>query len=263
MVYHAGYVGNRTLGGYVSSPVRNYSGLESNIQNSEVLTRNVNEGIEVMLNDTVGGVLYCTNDNYSGLYLDNKRSVMYHGSLDDFLNPQRSRARFVGEIDSEVQQIIEEGFVAVTGQQFPNDVVVHVCDQKQLAAAHGSWQEGVVGFAVNRKDAGQISDIFVQQGELDSLLLTLGHELGHVMTKRLDNVVNEEAKAFAFSLAWVQAIIKHNIGGLGESFIVDQKPAKNGLHDVAFNFVVKQLATGKDAIKVFDDVVNGSVVVGV
>ena len=51
----------------------------------------------------------------------------------------------------------------------------------------------------------------------------------------------EEAKAFAFEIAWTQTIFKHNIGGLKYKLHSDLKPAENNLHNIAFNFVWQQL----------------------
>ena len=91
--------------------------------------------------------------------------------------------------------------------------------------------------------------------------MTIGHELGHVFTKSLINKHNEEAKAFAFEIAWLKTIIEHNIAGLQYSFNLDVKPAKNGLHDIAFAHVKKWLEKGKKAIEIYWELVKGALTV--
>lgn len=197
-------------------------------------------------------------DSYiSGLYLDNKTvSQSYAFSSDDFLNPSRLRQRFVGKFDNNLKQIIEKTFLLTTGQPFPDDIVVNICDEKQMKKAHPGWNPGIMGFALNRKASGQINEIFILQTELDRLMLTLGHELGHVMSKSLPNSFDEEAKAFAFSIAWMDTIVKHNISNLANSINIHDKPASNGLHDIAFNFVKRVLQQGTTAISIFKQLVT-------
>ncbi len=110
-----------------------------------------------------------------------------------------------------------------------------------------------MGFAINKN----LPEIFVRENHLDQLMLTIGHELGHVFTKSLINRHNEEAKAFAFEIAWLKAIIEHNIAGLQNSFRLDINPAKNGLHDIAFEHVKKWLKVGKKAIEIYWELVKG------
>jgi len=52
----------------------------------------------------------------------------------------------------------------------------------------------------------------------------------------------EEAKAFAFEIAWMQAIHKHNILGLRSCLNMDiLNPEKNGVHDAALELVRKRM----------------------
>ena len=52
-------------------------------------------------------------------------------------------------------------------------------------------------------------------------MLTIGHELGHVLTKTLSRHHDEEAKAYAFSLVWIDAIKKNNIANLSGAIITE------------------------------------------
>jgi hypothetical protein len=89
-------------------------------------------------------------------------------------------------------------------------------------------------------------------------MLTVGHELGHVLTPTLGNAVDEEAKAFAFELAWAKTIIENDIGGLKANFNVDFIPAQNGLHDKAFTFVQKIVKKGMDSLRLFFEISRGA-----
>ena len=86
-------------------------------------------------------------------------------------------------------------------------------------------------------------------------MLTIGHELGHVLTETLDNPHDEEAKAYAFSLVWMNVIQEQNIAGLS-SAIVTERPAENGLHNVAFRFVEMIIRTGEEAWAVYNNLIR-------
>jgi hypothetical protein len=203
-------------------------------------------------------------DNYGGISLNNysaKKSVTtsYSHVTDDFLNPNRPKSVFVGDAN-EIKEFVEEAFLAVTGRELPNDIIMHVIDEEQMKKAHSifgsSWNKGIQGFAINRKDRGLISEIFVKKGELDSIMLTIGHEIGHVLTKKLNNARDEEAKAFAFSLSWMKAIKENNIANLATSISLS-RPAMNGIHNVALDFVLKQRAKGIDSLSIYKDLIGG------
>jgi hypothetical protein len=164
---------------------------------------------------------------------------------------------------AEIKDIVIETFHALTGKEFPEAITIRVCDDKEMKKAHlahgGTWSEGILGFAINRGRG--ISSIFVKKADLDALMLTVGHYIGHVLTQTLNNPVDEEAKAFAFELAWAKTIIKNDIGCLGKSFNVDFRPANNGLHDKAFNFVQSLARRGKEAIDSFWSLARGALTV--
>ncbi len=86
-------------------------------------------------------------------------------------------------------------------------------------------------------------------------MLTIGHEIGHVLTETLPSGENEEAKAYAFSLKWMETIQQHNIAGL-QNALVTEVPAPNGLHDVAFAYVMRLIRQGKTAWQVYRDLVG-------
>ncbi|MBR9691692.1 hypothetical protein GOV06_02805 [Candidatus Woesearchaeota archaeon] len=195
---------------------------------------------------------------YSDNYKTNKRiSETYSHSVDDFLNPERPKTVFVGKAN-EIKEFVEETFFKLTGRDFPDDVVVRIVTDEEIKKMHPG---NVLGFALNRKHLGLVSEIFVKNDMLDRLMITLGHELGHVLTRRLSDNKDEEAKAFAFSLAWMKKIKEENIANLSTSIQLDA-PAKNGLHDVALDFVLGLINKGREAFDVWKDIVKGFVRVG-
>jgi hypothetical protein len=159
----------------------------------------------------------------------------------------------------EVKGLVLETFEKLTGQQFPDNIEVRVCGETEMKKAHtangGKWNPGIMGFAINRYP--YPSTIFVKKNHLDALMLTIGHELGHVLSPRLSDDVDEEAKAFAFELAWVKTVVEHDIGELAGNFNIDFVPAENGLHDRAFAFVQDVVKKGKESLKVFWELSKG------
>ena len=194
--------------------------------------------------------------NPSKNYEDKPTTTYTHVTVNDFLNKNRPLARFIGKAD-EIKHYIEQAFEKTTGKKLPQHIIINVTSKNELKKLHeknkGIWSEGIMGFAINKN----LPEIFIRENELDQLMLTIGHELGHVFTKNLVNKHNEEAKAFAFEIAWLKAIIENNIAGLQHSFNLDPSPAKNGLHDIAFEHVKKWLKAGRKAIDIYWDLVKG------
>ncbi|MBN1544325.1 hypothetical protein JW898_02580 [Candidatus Woesearchaeota archaeon] len=191
---------------------------------------------------------------------DNSQASSYQQTITSgLLKPKRPLTQFV-ESAEEIEGIVRETFEKLTGQEFPDDIVVRVLAEEEMKRAHkangGKWSPGIMGFALNR--APYPSAIFVRKNHLDALMLTVGHELGHVLSERLPNELDEEAKAFAFELAWTKCIIKNDIGGLAANFNADFMPAANGLHDRAFAFVQSLVRKGKEALKVFWEIAKGA-----
>jgi hypothetical protein len=175
----------------------------------------------------------------------------------DFLAPN-STARFVGSAE-DVKEFVEEAFIAATGEQLPNDIQITVLNDEEFTKAHLDFDkttnDGVQGFSLNANGQG-VNRIFVRANPLDRLMLTIGHEIGHVLTPTLQNEHDEEAKAFAFSLAWMDAVRERNIAGMGANILPD--PAHNGLHDRAFAFVQKLVRAGSSAWDAFLHLAKGA-----
>ena len=170
----------------------------------------------------------------------------------DFLLPQRASQPFIGQA-AEIRSLIEDAFQKVMNLPLPEDFTITILPEKEFRKFAPA---GVVGLSINRKEINAVSDIFILGGELDQVILTVGHELGHILTKPLKDKRDEEAKAFAFSFAWMKAIKERNIGELSSSLILDQ-PARNGLHDLAHNFVFNLLQKGKKALEIYLELIRG------
>ena len=200
--------------------------------------------------------------NSSGAYIQSEEYLhnYFHShslSPSIFLSPSRPLARFIDDSD-EARKIAEEVFEAMTNEELSKEILINVLPFNDFRIMHsqfGSWNNGILGFSVNGKQ----KLVFVKEDSIDSMLIVLGHEIGHVLTDSLPNKHDEEAKAFAFSIEWVRTIKKHDIAGLGKS-IKDEpsfNPARNGLHDMAFDFVDFMIKKGRKAADVHKDLTKG------
>lgn len=170
-----------------------------------------------------------------------------------FLKPSRPKTRFVVD-NNEVKNIAEETFELMMKEKMPSNISINVLPFDEFKALHssfGAWSNGILGFSSN----GNGKKIFARENNLDSLMLVVGHEIGHVLTETLPNRHDEEAKAFAFSVEWAKTIKKHNVANLGLNIKeeLDFQPARNGLHDIAFGFVDFLVKKGVNALQLHDD----------
>lgn len=164
---------------------------------------------------------------------------------------------FVGSAE-DIRQFVEEAFEKMLGSAFPEDIKISVLDAAQFRNIAPS--PSTIGLSINRRKHGLMSEIFVLNDSLARVMLTIGHELGHVFTETLENKHDEEAKAYAFSLAWMNLIKDHNIADLADA-IVTERPAENGLHNVAFFFVDRMMRAGAGAIELWKGLVEGKLFV--
>ncbi len=170
----------------------------------------------------------------------------YNFLPDNFLIPGRE-GKFVGEAE-EIRGFTEEAFEKLFGEKFPDDIKVSVLKAESFRkiAPHPA----TIGLSLNRREQGGLSEIFVANDSLGRVMLTLGHELGHVLTPTLDDRHDEEAKAYAFSLQWMKVIRENDIAGLAGA-IITERPADNGLHNAAFFSVEKWRREGKQAWEIY------------
>ncbi|MBS3175724.1 hypothetical protein J4457_00630 [Candidatus Woesearchaeota archaeon] len=178
----------------------------------------------------------------------------YHFNPAPFLN--ETHPIFIDDAEH-IKHYITRAFEAVTKKTFPNDISITVCDHSKFDEAHtqctGNVSKNVMGFAINRRGFG-LSEIFVRANSLGKVMLTIGHEIGHVMSIPLATLRSEEAKAFAFSIAWIETIKEHNIAHLESA--INMTPAMNNIHNVAFDFVVGKIKQGMSAKGVFQSLIK-------
>jgi hypothetical protein len=169
-----------------------------------------------------------------------------------FLLPDRPVSQFVSEAKL-IEPFVREAFAKTTRKEFPADIVVNVCSPIGMMEANKNWHPSIVGFSKNRLGFG-VSEIFLLQNQMDALMVTAGHELGHVIALPAQTHLDEEAKAFAFESAFLETLWREDIAGLRSSInFYAFTPAANGLHNVAFDFVRKQIFFGKRPLELFND----------
>lgn len=197
---------------------------------------------------------------YAQQYARAKQHVEYF-SPEPFLNPLRPSSRFIGSA-AEIREHIEEAFEKTTGKKLPEDLIISIVPKEDFKEKHadfnGNWNDGIVGFSVNNKGFGK-SLVLVKENDMDKALITVGHEIGHVLSFTLPEKLGEEAKAFAFEMAWLQTLYEHNIANLKNSLNMRPQPARNGLHDRAFGFVLEQMQDGVAPLDLFHMLSNRSV----
>ena len=202
---------------------------------------------------------YHSAQNYHRNYSTSSTHT-YH-AVDIFLHPHRPEVQFIDRAE-QIEQYVRDAFFLTTGKELPSNMVIHVLPRDELQKIHelngGVWSNGILGFSMNSNGRGN-NLIFIGENDLDRLMLVVGHEIGHVMSHTLHKKVNEEAKAFAFEMAWMKVLVEHNIANLRDNIRLDFQPAQNGLHDVAFGFVRKLMHTGKEALDIFGELVQGFV----
>ncbi len=159
---------------------------------------------------------------------------------------------FIGVAD-DVKRYVEDTFMALFGTKFPAHIDICVLGEKEFRTI--APHPDTIGLSINRGSTGEVSQVFVLAGSLARVMLTLGHELGHVLSPTLSSIHNEEAKAYSFSFAWMDVIRKSNIGGLGCAFVTEN-PAHNGVHDVAYAFVMKLVDSGRQFWDIYTDIVE-------
>lgn len=175
------------------------------------------------------------------------------------LKPDRSTLPVVGNSDNMMHYVVE-AFEKTTEEQFPQNIAISVLSEEEFSKEHarfGGGGEGVLGFSVNNNPETNI--VCVKANSFDIVMLTIGHEIGHVMTTQLPDPRDEEAKAFAFELAWMKTLKEHNIADLQNQFVTFIEPARNGLHNVAFDFVINTIEAGKTALQTFKELFNRTI----
>ncbi len=195
-------------------------------------------------------------DNYKEI---KEEHGIWHSS---FLDKTRDTSENV-EDSYQIIEYVHDIFRKVTGQEFPSNIEINVLEEEEFKRTHDSVSHNatgnILGFALNRNSRGKkdaFNQIFIKRSRLAEVLVVAGHEIGHVLSERLPDIHDEEAKAFAFEYEWACAIRKYDFAGLKDVVRIP-KPASNGLHDIASSFVFRLIDEGKRAVDIFKDLMRG------
>jgi len=277
---NSGYCGQHSYSGlsgsiiYLSSA--NYSG--SNYSGIERITANYSVSPQYFSSPSSPSFIETIAMNYTPLFNSSRsqRKTYSSSGYDDengtaaqlskmyfvpdlFLRQNREISQFIGKAE-EIQEFIEEAFLKTTGFSLPTDIVINVLDSERFNNLHflisRNNSDHVLGFAINRTGTGMPSEIFIRSDSLDRVLLVAGHEIGHVMNLSINNIIDEEAKAFAFTIAWMETIKEHDIAGIGKNIKLEA-PASNGVHNVALEFVLDSIEKGISSMNLFNDISLG------
>ena len=186
-----------------------------------------------------------------------KEDVFVHES---FLRPDRPFSRIIGCSD-EIIEGLRTCYNKLTGRSLPGDIEISVLSHyefEKLASEKvmGRAATGVLGFAYNHGFGNR--GVYVRRNHLDILFVVLGHEIGHVLSKQMEPIEREEAKAYAFQLAWVEAIVSFDILGLKNSINPNEwRPPKDSEHEKALEFVTGKIREGMKPIDVFNSLISG------
>jgi hypothetical protein len=197
---------------------------------------------------------YFTNSQYLSQHVEH-----HEEQVASFLKPCSETFEHVTDA-FQIQEYASDIFRKLTGHVLPSDIEINVLPEKTFEEVHASHRgessSSVLGFSLNRVKQKGLNQVFVKEGSMELVLVVLGHEIGHVLSKPLRNIQDEEAKAFAFEYAWVETIMQYNFGGVSNALQVPI-PAQNGLHDAASSFVLEIMKTGKRAMQIFKNLIHG------
>ena len=258
-MYHTSHTSHQGKLEYLAQSSASYIAPQNKFYSAAALTSSsYNDGMFIPSRDLPfysSSETKTSSSSYSlnhGNYLFSVPQMEDHFIPDNFLKPGKEGI-FVGQAE-EVKEFVEDAFRHIFHKSFPNNVKISILDGQEFRKI--APQESTVGLSINRGREGLLSEIFILNDSLGRVMLTIGHELGHVLTKTLSRHHDEEAKAYAFSLVWIDAIKKNNIANLSGA-IITERPAENGLHNVAFHFVHRLISQGKEALETYTELANG------
>lgn len=177
-----------------------------------------------------------------------------------FINDGINSKDIVSTLSHELSKAVNQIFRLTMGFDLPKNIAISILSSNELKEVHSmhskNWNEEIVGFALNMKHKNETSSVFIRESPIEHLLLTIGHEIGHCLSIAKEDAKIEEAKAFAFELAWMETIHRFNILGLKDSMKISLlSPSVNGLHNVALDFVRSKLWENTP-LEVFRKIVN-------
>jgi hypothetical protein len=202
-----------------------------------------------------------TEDKNADIDFDNYDSSKEIG---DFFQKINSKPSVFAGIANDIISQIQFVFYEVTKQEFPYDLKIEFCDsftmqEKYKSSAKEIWDSKIKGFCINSKD----KSVYILYDTLVNMMLTLGHEIGHILTPARHNKITEEAKAYAFEIIWISKIKELNIFSLSDQIDLSNlgTPAANGIHDAAFMWVNSFMMEGKTAKEIYEDIIKGELMI--
>ncbi len=157
-----------------------------------------------------------------------------------FLLPSYVLKQFIGKTEK-IEHYVKRTFRLLMGFEFPKNIIIKICSKEELKSifekiSNEKWSEGILGFSINNQI---LNKIYIMENDLDKKL--------------------EEAKAFAFELAWARIIVEHDIAFLSKAIKLFPNPAKNGIHDSAFEFVLEKIKKGKKPMEIYEELVRNGI----
>lgn len=184
--------------------------------------------------------------------------------IESFFNKGHTKPPMFYGVVSDIIEEINKTAKLILGHTLPQNLNIEFCDKnffgkKYQQFSNKVWTENIRGFSVN----GHTKYIYVLYDNLLSMMLTLGHEIGHILTPARQNSITEEAKAYAFEMIWLSKIKEENILSLSSSIDLSKlgTPQANGIHDVAFKWVNSFIMDNKTPKEIYDDIVSGELVI--
>ncbi|MEK6910349.1 MAG: hypothetical protein AABW82_01095 [Nanoarchaeota archaeon] len=149
------------------------------------------------------------------------------------------------------------------------NVVLEVAKHKDFDIRWGQLdtkeERRVLGFLERAVEPYDSSEAVVRENSFVDIMSVAGHELGHAFSERLVGDISEEAKAYAFEMAWSETIAKYNVGGLGdkvlEMMLRTPDAERSPIHYRAHQKVM-DLSKKMPAIQVYEDIKSRRIWIG-
>lgn len=202
-------------------------------------------------------------DDFS--YKENE--IISNTNVEDlFIIPTKEKNTTFVNMSSQIIDEVQRAIKIITDDFLPKDLEIKICNKVNIIEAFRKYNpnelytDSIRGFALNSNDK---KEIYVVEDIIQKLIITLGHEIGHIMTPKRINTVTEEAKAYAFQLVFLKTVIDNNILNLRNKITLEHigKPAINGIHNVAFSWINSFLMDGYTSKEIYEQIISGELII--
>lgn len=142
-----------------------------------------------------------------------------------------------------------------------NGISVKVLDKPTFKAVYNinskkEYNDLTLGFAFSKHYASWNFDqvAYVLEGNLFKVMKVIGHEIGHLVERPMINPVVEEAKAYAFEMAWGRVVQGNDIGGLRNTTIANLRMPNANPHAEAAMLVKEMVEAGYNPLDLFYEI---------